>query len=158
MGQVYIKIVDNRRLYDKLIQEVSKGFEVELGYFEGEVMHPSGVDLALIALSNEFGIKSLNIPERSFFRGAIDKHIDKINKKIKNVIGRILDLKITWKHASKELAEYVIRIINFNIYQAKSWATELKPRTINAKGHSNPLIHTGTLRNGMKWKKKRRII
>ena len=151
-----VVIKDDRRRYDKLRREMRQSFGVEVGYWENMFTHSSGVDIALIAIAHEFGIKKLNIPERSFFRSAIDQNRGKLNRFINKLITKVIFLEMTWRRASIKLAEFAIDLIRKKIDASKSWVTVgLKPRTIAKKGHDTPLVDTGEMRRRIHWKKTR---
>lgn len=65
--------------WDKALKELKKanGSYVTVGIHEGAGSYSDGEDVVNVALWNEFGTDT--IPERSFFRSAIDGNEDKIN-------------------------------------------------------------------------------
>lgn len=68
-----------------------KGAYVTAGIHQDAGQEQNGADVVKVALWNEFGTE--HIPERSFFRSAIDKNIEKINKWREQAINDILSFK-----------------------------------------------------------------
>lgn len=134
---------------EREIQKAEKSF-VLVGFQEGEKTKKqqkgsrtkkSGLSLAEIAASNEFGTRS--IPARPFMRTSFDENLPKINQAIRSQYVKILDGKSTTK---KSLG--LIGLLMVSLIQEKIRAIHSPPnsaRTIAIKKSSKPLIDFGQM-------------
>ena len=97
--------------------------------------------------------REINIPERSFIRGAFDSNLSNIQSFIDRKIDELFAFKINIDQFYKAIGEYIVSII-------KKYMTDLKeppksPITLAANPtKTNPLIDSGQLRNSVVWKLK----
>ncbi len=104
-------------------------------------------DLVMIAAVNEFGTKDGKIPSRPALRLAVENNSKKIAKLSATVYSKTLDKSITLEQALSILGEFVTDAMKKSITDLKTPPNS--PRTIAAKGSSNPLIDTGQYRNSI---------
>lgn len=72
----------------KKLDQIKKSY-VTIGIYEDAGSYENGETVIKVALGNEFGTDT--IPERSFFRSAIDDNLDKINKWREEMIVNIFE-------------------------------------------------------------------
>jgi hypothetical protein len=109
-----------------------------------------GISMAQLAAVQEFGSKKRNIPERSYIRSTMDEKRRTFNTFTDALSIRIIQGKITARNALKALGELIESSIKAKITNLREPA--LSPKTIAAKGSSNPLIDTGRLRSSIRHK------
>ena len=122
-----------------------KGLDV--GFFS-TAKYSDGTPVAAVAAWNEFGVQKRGIPERPFFRNAIDA----AKGELVDVVAESVDpatLRITRKVAGKVGAS-MVGFIQKSITTLRSPAN--KPSTVKSKGSSNPLLDTATMRNSTTWR------
>ena len=134
----------------KFIREAKAAYtgrvnRVEVGFFESARYPDSGIPVAAVAAWNEFGTG--RIPERPFMRNAIKlgraplvailrEHVDHRTMAVDNRVGGLLGTAMQNQ-------------IQRSITTLRSPPNA--PSTIRAKGSSNPLLDTGTMRNSVSW-------
>lgn len=113
----------------------------------GDGFTSTALSLIEVATIHEFGAAGANIPERSFIRATIDIHKDEIHTLQKRLAVAFLARKMTEERALKMIGVFVRGLIQKRI--AEGVPPELKPKTIQRKGSSVPLIDTGQLRQSV---------
>ena len=111
---------------------------VDVGYFDGKPHPKTGETEATIAAINEFGVPSLNIPERPFMAATIRD--TKVGTKLAEELKRNLTqqrARFSWKVVGKFYANEVAVTIRDFSQPANA------PLTISLKGFDNPLVETG---------------
>lgn len=137
----------NAKLSESLKQKIKGIYEMnslklEVGIFD-TAKYPNGTSVAMVGYWNEYG--TANIPPRPFFRLAVDNNNHKWISIYKQQIQTTNDIK---RSLSK------VGVIASNDIKKSLTALREPPNaisTIKAKGSSNPLIDTGTLRNSINW-------
>ena len=116
--------------------------------FGNKLFVPKGKNV--LAMSNGDGldvyfilVKSVNIPERSFLRTAIDNHLNKLTDLVAHGIQEIVAGNMTALELYKRLGNALTIRIKANI--VKKMKPHNAPLTIANKGKDNPLIDTGSL-------------
>lgn len=116
--------------------------------FGNKLFVPKGKNV--LAMSNGDGldvyfilVKSVNIPERSFLRTAIDNHLNKLTDLVAHGIQEIVAGNMTALELYKRLGNELTIRIKANI--VKKMKPHNAPLTIANKGKDNPLIDTGSL-------------
>ena len=120
---------------------------VDVGYFS-TAKYPNGIPVAAVAAWMDMGVPSRGIPERPFFRNAIDA----AKGELVDVVAESVDpatLRITRKVAGKVGAS-MVGFIQKSITTLRSPAN--KPSTVKRKGSSNPLLDSATMRNSTTWR------
>lgn len=69
--------------------------------------YPSGVPVSVIAATQEFGSPEQGIPQRSFIRATVDAKMDRLNAMRIDLVGKIIDGKLTPKKALDILGTYL---------------------------------------------------
>jgi hypothetical protein len=132
-----VTIRDSDPGFKKLLKRLSGPDRVDIGVFAEQ-----GSDLVIRAASNEFGTS--RIPERSHLRAGIDEGKEKINKFVASSFNRMLSGRSSKMVELGKLGllgtSLVVGKINKGPFKA------LKPKTIQRKGSSKPLVDTGRLR------------
>ena len=121
--------------------------ETEVGFFDS-ARYPDGTSVPAVAAWNEFGTK--NIPERPFFRNALDTSKPKILRMLKQGVDPYALV------VPSNLAHQIGAVVAGEVQES---ITDLKippnaPSTIAAKGSSNPLLDTGFMRQSVTWRVK----
>lgn len=113
---------------------------VEVGYFGGKPHPKTGETEATVAAINEFGVESLNIPERPFM--AVTARNTKVGERLATEVKRNLFQqrgRFNWNAIGRFYAKEVSVTIRDFSQPANA------PLTISLKGFDNPLVETGTL-------------
>jgi hypothetical protein len=93
--------------------EKIKGSYVAIGIHEGAGEYPDGPSVVEVGFWNEFGTET--IPERSFIRSTIDGHEGEINSWRTQLVGQIIDGKITTEKALETLGFRIRELIRNTI-------------------------------------------
>ncbi|WP_333604316.1 hypothetical protein [Lactobacillus acetotolerans] len=116
--------------------------------FGNKLFIPKGK--SVLAMSNGTGLdvyfilrKSVNIPERSFLRTAIDNHLDKLTDLVAHGIQEIIAGNMTAMELYKRLGDALKLRIKANIVEKMN--PHNAPLTIANKGKDDPLVDTGSL-------------
>ena len=127
--------------------------DIEVGFFE-TAKYEDGTPVAAVAAWNEFGTQrgdDQHIPERPFFRQGLAEAEEKVAEHLaEHVDGETLRVTET---LGDELGEIVAGEIVQRIVDLRE--PENAPSTKAAKGSSNPLIDTGTMRTAVTYKVER---
>lgn len=160
----------NVREFLKMLEELSRT-HLEIGIF-GD----SGGDILMIANVQEFGCKikvtdkmrnylhargihlkvdtkEINIPERSFVRGAFDNEKGNMIDKGDKLLEKVINLELPVSVFFDTLGEYVVGLVQEYMTDLKSPPNH--PATVAGKGSSNPLINTGRLRGSVTFRQVR---
>jgi hypothetical protein len=130
---------------------------VEAGFFSDSPYEKNGVPVAAVAIYNEFGTRTkdggVHIPERPFFRRAVNKMSKTLGAVVKAKMQRVNGaLKIT-----DTTLEFVGRHAQDAIQQSiqDTYTPPNAESTIKAKGSSHPLIDNGDMKKAVTWKVKK---
>lgn len=146
----------NVEQYLKMLGELSST-HVEIGILgDGEKYSDGNMTVLGVATIHEYGInvvgkngKKINIPERSFMRGSYDSNKQKIFD-LERELEKVLNLEMSVDAFFNLVGEYSVGLIQQYLTDLKS--PPLAESTIEAKGSSNPLIHTTKLRDSITYK------
>ena len=132
--------------------DLLKDLALPLG-FQGQsglTMYPDGkVNVATVALFNEFG--TIHIPARGFMRRSVKQHLGQIKAEIMMSFAKVATGGMTAMAAMQSIGEVMAGLIEQEIDTANSWAKPLARSTVEAKGHSRPLIETVLMRKSITW-------
>lgn len=134
----------------KIKSEVDKfkEFIVKCGILSSSNEVVDGVAVVEYAMYNELGVMSKSggwrIPPRSFIRGWVDADFNKIRTLVTRLYSQVIDQKLDAMTALNRLGVYAKSGIQG--YIRKGTFAPLSPKTVKAKGSSQPLIDTGTMR------------
>ncbi len=117
---------------------------VKVGFIQGE----APADQVAIASYNEFGTS--RIPERPFFRNAMSENKGSYGTLMRNDAKRIVTGEQTMSRTLDRLGLKAQGDVQQSIVDLQSPPNA--PATIKAKGSSNPLINTGSLRQSVSFK------
>lgn len=142
------------RGYKRIINNLDeiKGSFVTIGVHSGESAYNVGygdVEVALVALVNEFGSKDKRVPERSFLRETFDVNYAQWRKETRDLLWEVIKGKITPEKALKRLGiKMSIEVQNTIVKKATppnaASTVSKKPEVGN-----NPLIHTRKLQRSI---------
>lgn len=131
--------------------EVTDGSSVDIGILKGEVagvIEGAKIEVAEIAIVQEFGSTKINVPERSFLRSVTDEKREKYKAVLKSLFSKVLLGTTTVPQALDLFGERVVGDVKRKITSIRQPPNA--PSTIAKKGFDNPLIRTGTLRSRIK--------
>lgn len=139
MKEIVIKSTAEGERFQRLIDEL-KRMKLSVGFKAGEHFEENGMDVAEVAMRNEFGDDTT--PSRPFMRQAIENHGTEISQIVKRAVQRdnaadILNL----------IGDGVSQLIRDEIDNG-DFAPNA-PSTIARKGTDKPLIDTGTMRDAV---------
>ncbi len=147
-----MKITDTDLGYKRIQREFRKGDkDLDVGILEKEGQRlkegsTSGVTLAEVATTHEFGAPTANIPQRSFLRSTVDEHrgyVEELEDTVTRMIAGVGSIDSNMRRLGKRVVNDVVTKIQRGIDPA------LKDATIAKKGISSPLIETGQLINSI---------
>ena len=119
---------------------------------EGKPSYKDVSELVLVAAVHEFGAPSMNIPERSFMRSALDENKEELLRFKREQYVLFAKGKITLKQAISRIGDWMQAKIQEKI--RKGPFTPLFPETIIARNRhgrasDKPLIDTGMMINSV---------
>ena len=118
---------------------------VEIGFFES-AKYPDGTPVASVAAWNEFGTET--IPERPFFRNAIDDSKKELLEVLtENIDPRTLEVD---RRVAGLMGQQMVGRIQRSITTLRTPAN--KPVTVLLKGSSNPLIASEKMRKSTSYR------
>ena len=138
------------------------GMRLDVGYFAGQKggNSDSGFLLPDIAAVQEFGShprrKFNRVPPRSFLGYTYDLFKKVYRRNFRRNAMKVLEGKMTPKMALLKVGQDYRRNVVQRIVGVRS--PRNAPRTIQAKGFDNPLIHTGLMKNSIRLRVLRRGI
>lgn len=144
-----------RRDAEKLkTQRVTVGYQGP----SGQAQHPNAnATVAQIAAWQEFGTPGSDdrqydktrrhIPSRPFMRTGFAKYQREIQVEVRAALQRVLIGSSDVDAAQADIGERMVEAVRQSILDARAWAKPLAESTIERKGHSEPLIESGTLYN-----------
>ena len=140
--KVTTKMVDLGWRGIKKDYRVLHGSFVKVGFpFEGKTSGEKTMDeIIQIALGNEFGIASKNIPERPFVRTTIDENRKKIQAVITQKYNAIVSGILTPRQALDRIGEKVKDMMEAKVFRGPF--APLAATTVFKKGHDNALLDT----------------
>lgn len=145
------KIIDNNRNYFKLLRNlhtIDKA-KVKIGYPANKNKYDDGVDVAEIAISNNFGTDK--IPARPFFTQAFDENKAALNSLIFKLYKKITSFNSEVSKSLDILGLFMVGKIQAKIVSLRTPPNS--PLTIELKKSSNPLIDTGHMRQSTTYEK-----
>lgn len=142
-------VKDTDKGYRKLVETVFKmgAPSVSVGIFD-TATGDNGESIVDIASWQEFG--TVDIPERSFLRAWFDANEQLARDRLANLLGKVLEGKLTKQQALQLFGLWVQGEIQKMISNGIEPA--LDPETVKRKGSSVPLINTGQLRTSITFK------
>ena len=121
---------------------------ITYGFIGKQRYQKSRIPVAAVALIQEYGSRTNNIPSRPFFRNSQRKlrhgFVDQLKREV-NPADMIVDKKI-----AKKLGEYAVNTIQQEIERLK--IPRNAPATVKRKGFNNPLIETKKMQNSVGFK------
>lgn len=136
-----VKIVDDKRAWDRLVRELEAtgDKEVVVGIQQGATN--DGLLVAEYATWNEFGTRT--IPSRPFMRSYFDSSIDDLTRFSTRGIAMVISGRGTLNQFFNSAGERMVSGVKKNIIHG-TWAPN-SPVTIALKGSDKPLFDTGTM-------------
>jgi hypothetical protein len=115
----------------------------------GGAIYEDGQTIISVGAQHEYGV---GVPRRSFLRVPFIKKSRDISEKLRKGFELIAEKGYTAEKSLNLVGAYVTNVSKgaFTSRGYGTW-TPNKPSTIAAKGSSQPLIDTGTLRNSITW-------
>lgn len=129
--------------------KAGSGYKVKVGLPKGTGSYPDGTPVILVGIVHEFGTADGTIPERSFLRSAMTKHIREHRK-----LGRDLARTVTLGTRKPEIALGLLGARAAANVKQMIVILSQPPNTaatIARKGSSNPLVDTGLLGQSITW-------
>ena len=149
--QPTVTITGGKRI-GRIIRRAKQGHSskwLHVGFFES-ARYRNGIPVAQVAVENEFGVRTRTqrVPERPFFRNALDG----ADKDLRKVVMAKID-RTTLK-VDRSMAEAIGLAMQARIQKS---ITVLRkppnaPATIAMKGSDNPLIDTGFMRQSVTYR------
>lgn len=126
--------------------EIANGATVDTGIFDGE-KHPESPEytLAQILAVHEWGTKDGKIRERSTIRAMLRKKGKQFEDLLDSHLLRVAQGKTTMIPALTAFGEFTASELRREITDLRE--PGLADSTVERTGRSNPLVHTGAMRN-----------
>lgn len=126
-------------------EEGSPGKATRKGSGHGEF--PDMEEVAFVASIHEYGAPKRNIPQRSFFRPALDENMGKFKELQTVLLRNVIDGKLPVKTGLGQLGEFMVGRIKNRIRTGVY--TPLRPSTIARKHSDKPLIDRAQMINSV---------
>lgn len=128
----------------RLMEKLAKGNQVVRCGFFPEAQYPDGTSVAMVAAIQNYGAPARNIPPRPFFTNMVRRGESEWPRVLVSAIkARNYDIQL----ALADLGHEMEGELRQSIQQTNS--PPLRPATIKRKGHSKPLVDTGTMLNSI---------
>lgn len=133
---------------------------ITIGYqgASGAAAHPNapeGQSVALIALWQEYGTENPDgtprNPARPFLETTFKRHQPEFQKAVAKGIADLIDGRAEREDVEHKLAVLGLDKMRATLDDSRSWAEPLAQSTIDRKGHDQPLLDSGTLRDESSW-------
>lgn len=133
---------------------LAKRASVDVGLISDKVggqIYGDGQTVLGVGAVHEFG--SADVPQRSFIRAPFKIKAKESAAFIRGEFSKIADGKQSTAKAMGRIGANATNIVK-GAFTTKGYGTwpDIEPATKRAKGSSQPLIDTGTLRNSIHWK------
>jgi HK97 gp10 family phage protein len=130
------------------------GQEITVGWqgLSGLAKHPEAEDEtnAQVAAWMEYGTRKM--PARPALRRTFRKHREEFSNASRKAISDLIDGRATSAEAAAEkVGDLALRNLRRVMDDARSWAEPLAHPTVKKKGHQQPWLDTGTLRDKASW-------
>lgn len=127
----------------RIARNVSTGKVLRVG-FKSDALHPDrGIPVAMIAAVQNYG--SYSQPPRPFFSNMIAENKDEWPE----FMAEMRESGYDADERMRELGELIVEQLHDSIDNGDY--EPLAEPTIMKKGHDQPLIHTGTMRDSVEW-------
>lgn len=138
--------------------------KITIGYqgSSGAATHPdANASVATVAQWMEFGTPGSDdreydqprsmIPSRPFLRVTFERSADVFVEATRKALSDFVDGRAEVEEIEQRLGEIGVAEVRRTIDDSRSWAEPLAESTIAAKGHDQPLLDSGTLRDSASW-------
>jgi len=158
MTRLTAKIVKKGNSLDKIRSNIRKidGERVEIGYFEEQGLHNSGLSYSTLMALQEFGTDE--IPHRPVFQITAFGNPPQKNARVKSAIrnwSKALLNKDNNKDNSKQLLDTIGKTYQealLSLFGDTSMLTPNAPLTISLKGRDEPLVDSGELKDNLSYR------
>ncbi len=133
------------------------GLSLTIGFQgpSGAQLYPTGVNVATVALLQEFGTKTSS--QRSFLRSTMFESRDRIERAMARAVELTLtDLNTSPVAALSVAGDAIARMVSRKIETSRGWAKRNRPSTIAKKGRDFPLHETDLMAKSVTWAVRRR--
>lgn len=128
----------------------------------GAAPHPNAdASVAQVAMWHEYGTPGSDdqqydqprsmIPSRPTLRVAFERNRAEFVDAVKRALSGVIDGRHDLDDAVAQIGETGVAAVQATIDDSRSWAEPLAASTIARKGHDQPLIDTGTMRDAVSW-------
>lgn len=138
--------------------------KITIGYqgASGQTSHPNAdASVATVAQWMEFGTPGSDdhqydqdrgrIPSRPFLRVTFARAGKDFHEATARALSDLVDNRATVAEVELRLGELGVAEVRKTIDDSRSWAPPLAKSTIARKGHDQPLLDTGRLRDSVSW-------
>jgi hypothetical protein len=138
--------------------------KITIGYqgSSGAATHPDAdASVATVAQWMEFGTPGSDdrnydsprsmIPSRPFLRVTFERAGGDFVEAARKALSDLVDGRATVEEVEARLGELGVSEVRKTIDDSRSWAEPLADSTVQAKGHDQPLLDSGTLRDSASW-------
>ncbi len=120
---------------------------------DGRQMYPTGINVATVAMIQEFGTRSTpnhaGIPARSFLRATLFEQRQRIERAFGDAVQRVVNLEALPLGSFTTAGREVARLVRDKIDRSLSWARRNAQATIQKKGFDYPLHETERMRDAL---------
>lgn len=126
------------------------GSKVEVGFIDDEMHKNAGMTVKELAMIHEFGSKSANIPARPFIEPTMRDNRFKYRRMMFVDAKNLSRGRKRPAVALTEIGEMAVEDMKLKILDGRF--TPLKPKTVERKGHAQPLIESDQMYDAIKYK------
>jgi len=98
-----------------------------------------------------YGVPRSRIPSRPFVRTALTRGKGEAEKAVRQGISDLIDERATLEQVQERIGAAQLEGLRKVLDDSRSWAEPLADSTVAAKGHDQPLLDSGTLRDKASW-------
>jgi len=132
------------RYFIEFERKVARGAKMRVGFLESAAPYPDGMPVATVALINEYGAPSRNVPSRPFFRTVMAER----SRAWANIMAHSLrEMSYDVRAVYKMIGPIMVDDIKESIVKG-DWAPNA-PSTVRRKGRDTPLIDQERMYNAV---------
>lgn len=132
--------------------------EITIGWQgrSGQEQHPEAdANVSTVAAWMEYGTTDSDgkpkVPARPALQTTFANNDRKFKKVTSKAVSDIIDGRNDVKDAITGLGNFALRTLRKTMDQSRTWATPLAESTVKHKGHDQPLLDSGTMRDKASW-------
>jgi hypothetical protein len=139
-----------QKLKKRLLKQSDPHVRVGIIAKKGGSADHGGISVVELAAVHEFGAPNAGIPERSFIRRTFHEKRKELVKNVEILTKQVFSKELPLNNALDRLGAWGASAVK-NTITGEPIPPPLKPKTIERKGSTRPLVDTGQLLNAITW-------